>query len=277
MLIDWFTVVAQMVNFLVLIFLLKHFLYGRIIRAMDQREEKIASRLADAEQKREKAEEEAEEFREKNEELAARKEELLRQARTDAESQKEDLVRKAREEVERLHSRWRESMAREKEDFLGDLRRRAAGQVLAVARRTLAELADAGLERQAVGVFIQRLKGLKPEEREEMKASIGQEAKGVTIQSAFELSGEDRDRLQRAVKEHLRDGLEVTYRTSPDLVMGVELKVDGHKVAWSLDHHLRSLEAEITRVLEEEIHRGSEKEAERGKERGARNEREGEK
>jgi F-type H+-transporting ATPase subunit b len=276
-LIDWFTVAAQIFNFLVLIFLLKHFLYGRIIRAMDQREEKIASRLAEADEKRAKAEEEAGEFRKKNTELAARREELLRQARTEAQSYQEDLVRISREEVERLHSQWRASMAREKEDFLGDLKRRAAGQVLAVTRRALAELADERLERQAVGVFIRRLKGLKPEEREEMKAAIGPAAEGVIVQTAFELSGEDRDRLQRAVKEQLRDGLEITYRTSPDLVLGVELKADGHKVAWSLDHYLRSLEAEITRVLEEEIHRGSEKQADGEKSEGARNGREGRK
>ena len=51
MLIDWFTVCAQIVNFLVLVALLKHFLYGPILRAMDAREQTIAGRLAEAQQK----------------------------------------------------------------------------------------------------------------------------------------------------------------------------------------------------------------------------------
>ena len=46
--IDWFTVVAQIVNFLTLVGLLKKFLYGPIIRAMDDRERRIASRLEEA-------------------------------------------------------------------------------------------------------------------------------------------------------------------------------------------------------------------------------------
>ena len=66
MLIDWFTVIAQIINFLVLVALLKRFLYGRIIKAMDQREEKIAFRLADAERKRNEAEQEAQAYRKKN-------------------------------------------------------------------------------------------------------------------------------------------------------------------------------------------------------------------
>ena len=264
MLIDWFTVSAQIANFLVLIFLLKRFLYGRIIRAMDQREEKIASRLAEADEKRKEAEGEAKTFRDKNEELAARREELLLQARKEADSRKEDLIRRAREEVEGMQSRWRDSIAREKEDFLHDLRRLAAGQVFAVARRSLAELADAGVERQAVDVFIRRLRGLPPRERDEMKEILRQEGKKVIIRTAFELSGEDRDRLERAVKDSLADEVEISYQNSPDLVLGVEMKVDGRKVAWSVDHYLRSLESETAEALEGETQSSGEKEAQRG-------------
>jgi F-type H+-transporting ATPase subunit b len=49
MLIDWFTVAAQIVNFLVLVALLKHFLWGRLVRAIDEREKRIAGRLSAAE------------------------------------------------------------------------------------------------------------------------------------------------------------------------------------------------------------------------------------
>ncbi len=58
MLIDWFTVFAQIINFLILVFLLKRFLYEPIISAMDEREEKIALRMQAAEQKRNEAEQE---------------------------------------------------------------------------------------------------------------------------------------------------------------------------------------------------------------------------
>ena len=65
MLINWFTVIAQIVNFLILVVLLKYLLYNRIVRAMDERESKIQSRLKEAEEKEEAAEREAESFRQK--------------------------------------------------------------------------------------------------------------------------------------------------------------------------------------------------------------------
>ena len=45
MLVNWFTVFAQIVNFIILIYLLKRFLYGPIIRAMEEREKKMVTAL----------------------------------------------------------------------------------------------------------------------------------------------------------------------------------------------------------------------------------------
>ena len=52
MLIDWFTVGAQALNFLVLVWLLKRFLYKPILNAVDAREKRIAAELADADAKK---------------------------------------------------------------------------------------------------------------------------------------------------------------------------------------------------------------------------------
>ena len=58
MLIDWFTVGAQVLNFLILVWLLKRFLYKPILDAIDAREERIAAELADADAKKAEAQKE---------------------------------------------------------------------------------------------------------------------------------------------------------------------------------------------------------------------------
>ena len=63
MLIDWFTVGAQVLNFLILVWLLKHFLYKPILNAIDAREKRIASELADADAKKTEAQKERDDFR----------------------------------------------------------------------------------------------------------------------------------------------------------------------------------------------------------------------
>ena len=55
MLIDWFTVLAQIVNFLILVALMKRFLYGPLVAAIDAREQSIDTRLAEAARKEREA------------------------------------------------------------------------------------------------------------------------------------------------------------------------------------------------------------------------------
>jgi len=95
MLIDWFTVIAQIINFLILVFLLKHFLYGRIINAMDQREARITARLEEAEAQKKEAENEAAMFKLKNQNFNSEREEMFSNAKEESESFRKDLMQKA--------------------------------------------------------------------------------------------------------------------------------------------------------------------------------------
>ena len=69
MLIDWFTAGAQALNFLILVWLLKRFLYRPILDAIDAREKRISADLADADETKAQAQAEREAFRRKNEQF----------------------------------------------------------------------------------------------------------------------------------------------------------------------------------------------------------------
>ena len=117
--INWFTFGAQIVNFLILVALLKRFLYRPIINAMDDRERRIAARLEDAKQAQRKAEHQAEAFRRKTEQLEHQREGLLAQTAKEVESWKNEHVHKARESVEQSRAEWNAAIQRER-DVLED-------------------------------------------------------------------------------------------------------------------------------------------------------------
>ena len=249
MLIDWFTVIAQIINFLVLIALLKRFLYGRIIKAMNQREEKIASRLEEAEKERKEAEREAETHRKKNEELDEKRDEMLSQAKEEVEVKRKELMKRARDEVDHIQARWREAIQREKDSFLQDLRERAGKQVYTIARRALADLANVNLEQRMIDIFIERIVELDEKKQKAILESIEKGDHGVVINSAFEVPTNAQQRITRAVKEHIDGGINVEYRTSSEMILGIELKTRGHKIAWSVNNYLDSLEESISQAL----------------------------
>ena len=250
MLIDWFTVIAQIINFLILVALLKYFLYGRIIRAMDRREEKIASRLAQAEEREQEADRELQLYQEKVEELEQQRADLLSQAREDADSERKQLLGQAREEVEETKSRWYAAIEREKVSFLQDLRQRAGRQIFTIARRALGDLANADLEQQMVEAFCRRLAELTPERRQELGDAL-ETSEEVLVTSAFPLPEESQGEIARNLHQYVKHDVVIRYNLAPEVIAGLEVKVPGHKIAWSLDNYLEDLEGEIKGVLEE--------------------------
>ena len=89
MLIDWFTVAAQAVNFLILVWLLKRFLYKPVLAAIDEREKRIATQLQDAEKKKAEALKEQTDFLHKNEEFEQQRAALLLEATNAAKTERD--------------------------------------------------------------------------------------------------------------------------------------------------------------------------------------------
>jgi F-type H+-transporting ATPase subunit b len=251
-LIDWFTVGAQIINFLVLVGLLKYFLYGHITRAMREREDKIAARLAQAEEREKEAEQELESYQQRNQELARRRDQMLARAREEAGEERKKLLHEAREEVQRTKSRWYEAIGREKDAFLADLRHRAGQQIYAIARRALADLANADLEEHIIQAFSQRLEHLDEDKRQALRASLSAD-QGVVITSAFDLPAAAKERISKILRNYTGNGVKLDYRTSPEVISGIELRVPGHKIAWSLNNYLETLEENLQGALEEKV------------------------
>ncbi len=262
MLIDWFTVVAQIINFLVLVALLKYLLYGRVIRAMDKREERIASRLTDAQERERQAEEEARSYREKSREIDEKRRELLARVEEEADRKRKELVQKVREEVAGLEKGWREALMQERDVFLDELRRHVAREVCVIARRIMNDLASADLETQVVNTFVMRIRELDKEGRDALPSRAEEMNGRLTIVSAFDIGQDDRRKIREALRNTLEENIDLEFRTSPDMVLGIELRSRDHKLAWTVDDYLGSLEAGVRDVFEEEAREGRRDEGE---------------
>ena len=258
MLIDWFTVIAQIVNFLILIILLKYLLYNRIVKAMDEREKKIHVRLKEAEEKEREAEREAESFRTKNRDFDEKREAMLAEVKKEAETRRKELTREARQSVTNLRSLWEEAIQREKKSFVRDLRKMTGVQVYAITRKALRDLADAELEERTIDVFLAQIQGMDKKQREVLTTAIKEEGNELSIRSAFEISAQMREKMTRALRRQIDKAVEIHYETASDLIMGIELKTKGRKIAWNLQHYLDTLEENALQALEKEARRKTE-------------------
>jgi F-type H+-transporting ATPase subunit b len=257
--IDVFTTVAQMVNFLVLVVLLRRFLYKPIVRTMDRRELLISDRIHEAVTSEARAKREAEACHAQRQELEDRRSEILADAQEEALAWKREIMQQAREEAEDSKARWEMAIEREKQTFLHELRRRAGEEVYAVARRALRDLADVDLERHIVDVFIKRLGSISGADWTDIATAGVRSEEGIKVISAFPLDGDTRSRIRAAVERELDrhvtaaavpsgvlQRFEMAFDQSADLICGIELRAGGRRAAWSLQNYLESLEENLS-------------------------------
>ncbi len=251
MLIDWVTIGAQAVNFLILVWLMRRFLYQPVLRAIAAREKRIATELANADRKRVEAQRESDEFRRKNEEFAEQRAALLSRAANEAEAERQRLVAEARDAAAALRSRWQETLRNEEHDLREAISRRTEREVFAITRKVLADLAATTLEERLLAVFIRRLGELDDKSKAGLSAALRTAAGPVLVRSAFDLPTEQRAAIQNALNGAFSSQISIRFETAPELVSGIELIANGQKVAWSIRDYLTAMESGVDQLLKE--------------------------
>lgn len=253
MLIDPFTVLAQIINFLILVALLQRFLYGPITRAMAQRKQTIDEQLAQAKQQATLAEQETARLQQMQDEFAAHRDQRFNQLRSAIEDQRLSLVEQAEDEVEAARSRWYRALDQEKTMVLSAFRQQAAYQLTQTVRQVLVDLANAPLEQQVATTFLSRLHHLPPSEQQTLQTALAQ-ANGVSvvILSSFPLTAAIQQDLSEAVQTMTAQPLpKLQFEVDPALGCGIELKVPGYKLAWHLAAYLESMMHNLSQILDQ--------------------------
>lgn len=249
MLIDWFTVAAQLLNFLILVWLLKRFLYRPILDAIDARERRVAEELAQADATRDKARAEQAHYREQREALEAQRSALLAQATADAEAERQRLIETARQNAAEQDARRARQLASQAQALQLALAGRAQDEVFAICRKALGDLADAELEAQMVAMLVRRLRAADDEEVSALVQAFEDASAPLTVRSAFVLSEVDRSTLQEALQAVLGIAQPPRFETAPDLVAGIEIAAGGQTLGWSIADYLASLQTGVGEVL----------------------------
>jgi F-type H+-transporting ATPase subunit b len=246
MLVDWFTVAAQALNFLVLAWLLKRFLYRPVLEAIDAREAAVARQLAEAEATAAQARSQRAEYEQKLAGLQHDAAAQLAQAARAAEAERTRLLEAERATAQARAQRQQQAFTDAAQRLQQAFAERVQREAFAATRRMLGELADADLQEQMLRTFLARLRALPEAERARLR---GDRPSQVRVRSGFALSGPQRQALADAVSEVAGGALPLRFETDPALLAGLELDADGWKFAWSLAQATASLEAAARELL----------------------------
>lgn len=249
MLIDWFTVGAQILNFLILVWLLKRYLYQPVLNAIERREQRIANELSEAHAKAADAEKERADFRARNHAFDQQHGALLAQATNEAAVERERLLTEAQRACDELRERQIQGLRADQDKMTQRLSEMATTEVLAIARRVLADLATARLEDGMADVLIQRLRTMAPQARMDLEKALATSPEPACVRSRFELTDARRAEIEQKVSEVFGRRISLRFETSPERIAGIELSANGQLLAWSLSEYLDDLEARVGELL----------------------------
>lgn len=257
MTISWFTVAAQVVNFLILVFLLQRFLYDPIVETMEKRQATIRTRLKEAESARHAAEAEAEEYRRKQRELDEQHQERLAELRDEMAEEREKRLQELRNETAELREQWHEALAREQDEFARELRSQLGREFFRLSRHALADLADAELETQAAKAFMRHIRDQDTGQWRAFVEEMRTNRKPIVVRSAFDLPADLRREITHTLQDAIQADADVQFEQESSLIGGLELQSHSRVAAWQLDDYLDELQTRAEDFVQDKYGNGA--------------------
>ena len=253
MLIDWFTVGAQALNFIILVWLLKHFLYRPILTAIDAREKRIVTELAEADRQKSEAQKARDDFQDKNKKFGEERDALMAKALVEVKVERERLLDDARKAANELLTK-QNTLVHDNAVALADqVKRLAAMEVFEIARKALADLASADLEERLGEVFTRRLRQLRSEAKASLGAALKAPNASASVRSRFDLGAKVQATIRNALNETFAADIGLSFEIAPDILCGIELTVDGQRLSWNIAEYLKVLEKKVEALLGAEV------------------------
>lgn len=242
--IDWITVLAQLANFLLLVWLLRRFLYRPILDGIDAREAEIARRLAAAEEARQDARAAEQRYQQQHEQTLAERDTMLAQAMRATEAQREQLLSEARAQRDEEHREWQRHLEAEREDFAQRLQRAGALTLLQLTRKVVHDLADAPLEAAIARQIGRRLEPMAAE----LSAAAGEHT--VATVTTHEALAEDVQGRLCDEFATLLPAVRLRFAVDREQAPGIVLQLGAARVAWTVDSYMDDFESA---VLEDQV------------------------
>jgi len=239
--IDWFTVVAQMLNFVVLVLLLKRFLYKPILAAIAAREKRIADEIADAKGKMAEAEKERNEFLQKNEEFEKTRSALLEKAKNEAEDERVRLIEEAKKSADDMNAKHMAALKADAKNMNHEITSRLQQEVFSISRKVLADLSSTTLEASLCEAFLHRVRALEGPAKEKIARAFATATESALVRSAFDLTIKQREEIQKAITKTFQEEIKLKFEVEAELVGGIELAINGQKIAWNIADYLKTM------------------------------------
>ena len=256
--VDTLTMIAQIINLIVLVWLLKRFLYKPILNAIDARQDFIRQKISDAENDAEKWKKATEELAQKKAQFDKEKADLMKQAIHDAE------VVKTAHFDELLHLKQEKTLQMQKEIehktqlFESQMEIIAGESIMQLLKQISADFGiDTSVEKN-IDLYINSLNQLSKQRQQQIKQAISEKNR-VTIYSAKTLSGEQKELIKQRLIQwtNSEDTFSVQFKIQKELGFGFRLAVGDYVADWNMQSYFETMTQTFRQNIRQKITTGN--------------------
>ena len=246
--IDWLTVIIQAANFLILVWILKRYLYKPILNAMDKRQKAVFAKLREAEKRELDAEKARKNFENEKQNVKDESRKVFLDAHKKAEEEKSEMVKEAHHDMQKKQSRFEEQLDLEKKALYQSVRNLAGETLIKTARDALGELATKDLESDMVSLFVQKISKNTSKDFAQIIDGI-KNKKTIFLSSSTKLDAKDKKVIEGALKDLSGVSPTITYKENSDLICGIEILCDTVMIRWGFDKYIENFGRSLNDAL----------------------------
>ena len=233
---------SQIVNFLILFGALYFLLWKPMLKMLNERKQRIAQGLGDAEQARKDRERAQAEYEERIKQAEQEREAILARAAGEGEQARAEALAQARAQAERVVAEGKEAVERERQRMLADLRGQIAALSIAAANKLIGEALDEQRQRRLIDEFFSGIKAGRVvvlEEQELEQAKAGEVV--ATVTSALPLTEEERKVVSSGLAEQMGQVPAIEFKVDPAVLGGLVVRIGDKVIDGSVGGRLEAL------------------------------------
>ena len=235
---NWSTFLLEIINFLVLVWILKRFLYRPILSILGKRRQNIQQSLSEATERHAQAIELEQQYKQRLDDWSLEKQQLMQALQQEIQAERTQKLEQLNSELTHEREKTIVVEQRRQVEKLAQYQHTAHQQGARFASRLLSAVASRELESRLFELFITTFDELNKERKETLHNACENSSKTMTVTSAFGLSSSQQQQLEKKLKVLCNRPVKIEYEIDPQLLAGLRLLIGSSVLGINLQDEL---------------------------------------
>jgi len=232
---NWSTFALEIFNFLVLVWILKRFLYQPVLNVITRRRATIENQLAEARQLHAESDALKEQYEHRLVDWEQERQKAMDKLRLELEENRLRQLENLKAELAQEEEKNQVARSRQDKQLIGEIEQRALQQGAEFASRLLTEAAGPELENRLFDLLLDGLSLMPADQISDLRNKWGESPEHILVTSAYPLTDEKQHQLEETLSKTTGLSASVLYEQDAKLLAGLNITIG----AWVLQLNVR--------------------------------------